>query len=231
MATAVVVGTAAAISGPAAPAGADDCPDVEVIFARGTGEAPGVGRVGRPSSTPWRRNWAAAPGQLRRQLPGQPELPGCLVRRGRRRRPDRRHVGALPQTTLVLGGFSQGAAAVSMLAGVPRSATASAASGPAPPLLAAAAARVAAVAVFGNPGVRFGSPLSSAGAFAGRAIDLCAPGDPIEVAGRDRAAHSACRVPALPGAGGKLRGRVGVAAQTALGFGGYPRAGVADTRG
>ena len=47
MATAVVVGTAAAISGPAAPAGADDCPDVEVIFARGTGEAPGVGRVGQ----------------------------------------------------------------------------------------------------------------------------------------------------------------------------------------
>jgi len=27
------------------------CPDIEVVFARGTGELPGVGFVGGPSST------------------------------------------------------------------------------------------------------------------------------------------------------------------------------------
>jgi cutinase len=50
---------------------------------------------------------------------------------------------------------------------------------------------VAAVVVFGNPSARFGTPLSSSGQFAGRAIDLCGAGEPICSAdARDRAAHS-----------------------------------------
>lgn len=36
-----------ALVGPAAPAAADSCPDVEVVFARGTSEPPGVGRIGQ----------------------------------------------------------------------------------------------------------------------------------------------------------------------------------------
>ena len=43
-----VLAAAAVIAGvPAGPAAADDCPDVELIFARGTGEPPGPGRVGQ----------------------------------------------------------------------------------------------------------------------------------------------------------------------------------------
>ena len=201
MATAVVVGTAAAISGPAAPARADDCPDVEVIFARGTGEAPGVGRVGQAfidalapqlggrAVDSYGVNYPASLNFLAASS-GAADAAARIADMSVR----------CPQTTLVLGGFSQGAAAVSMLAGVPPVGDRVGSIGSAPPLPAAAAARVAAVAVFGNPGVRFGSPLSSAGAFAGRAIDLCAPGDPIcEVAGRDRAAHSAYEFPPYPG--------------------------------
>ena len=201
MATAVVVGTAAAISGPAAPARADDCPDVEVIFARGTGEAPGVGRVGQAfidalapqlggrTLDSYGVNYPASLNFLAASS-GAADAAARIADMSVR----------CPQTTLVLGGFSQGAAAVSMLAGVPPVGDRVGSIGSAPPLPAAAAARVAAVAVFGNPGVRFGSPLSSAGAFAGRAIDLCAPGDPIcEVAGRDRAAHSAYEFPPYPG--------------------------------
>lgn len=201
MATAVVVGTATAVGGPAAPARADDCPDLEVIFARGTGEAPGVGRVGQAfidalapqlggrTLDSYGVNYPASLNFLAASS-GAADAAARIADMSVR----------CPQTTLVLGGFSQGAAAVSMLAGVPPVGDRVGSIGSAPPLPAAAAARVAAVAVFGNPGVRFGSPLSSAGAFAGRAIDLCAPGDPIcEVAGRDRAAHSAYEFPPYPG--------------------------------
>jgi cutinase len=73
-----------------------------------------------------------------------------------------------PGTRIALGGFSQGASAV-------------------PPELAG---NVAAVAVFGNPGTRFGTPLSTIGQFGGRAIDLCSPGDPSRSDGRNRSAHS-----------------------------------------
>src|SRR5690606_22249976 len=46
--SAVLLAAGAVIAGASAgPAAADDCPDVELIFARGTGEPPGVGRVGQ----------------------------------------------------------------------------------------------------------------------------------------------------------------------------------------
>ena len=35
------------VSAPAPPVSADPCPDVEVVFARGTSEPPGVGMAGR----------------------------------------------------------------------------------------------------------------------------------------------------------------------------------------
>ena len=79
---------------------------------------------------------------------------------------------------------------VSMLAGVPPVGDRIGSIGSAPPLPAASAARVAAVTVFGNPAARFGTPLSTTGMFAGRAMDLCRAGDPIcSPGGRDREAH------------------------------------------
>ena len=72
--------------------------------------------------------------------------------------------------------------------------------GSAPALDPGLAGKVAAVAVFGSPGNRFGTPLSSTGLFAGRAIDLCSPGDPVcTVGGRDRDAHSDYESPPYPG--------------------------------
>src|SRR5262249_4990076 len=51
-AAAVAVGVVAAVSLllgiPAGSASADPCPDVDVVFARGSGEAPGVGNIGQP---------------------------------------------------------------------------------------------------------------------------------------------------------------------------------------
>ena len=45
----------------AAPAAAEKCPDIEVIFARGTNDAPDLGRPGRPSPMRCVLRWAVAP--------------------------------------------------------------------------------------------------------------------------------------------------------------------------
>ena len=48
MAVVAVVATCALLGLPVPSASADPCPDVEVVFARGSGEPPGIGSVGGP---------------------------------------------------------------------------------------------------------------------------------------------------------------------------------------
>lgn len=200
LALAVSMPAAAVFGGPVPAASADPCSDVEVVFARGTGEPPGIGRVGQAVVD--RLAALIAPRSLGVYAVDYPAginflttADGANDAAG--------HIAWLadqcPGTQVVLGGFSQGAAAVSMLAGVPPIGDRIGTIGSAPALPPDGADRVAAVAVFGNPGNRFGTPLSGSGQFAGRAIDLCSPGDPICVqGGRLRAAHSAYELPPYP---------------------------------
>jgi cutinase len=96
-----------------------------------------------------------------------------------------------PSTRYVLGGYSQGAAVVDMLLGIPPLGSKVGDVGSAPPLPAGLADKVAAVAVFGNPSTKFGLPVSAAMMpFAGKGIDLCADGDPICSQGRNPFAHT-----------------------------------------
>lgn len=184
---------------PVPVAGADDCADVDVTFARGTAEPPGLGRVG--DALVGTLSGLIAPRSVSSYAVNYPASYNFLSTRNGAD-DAAAHIRWMteqcPGTRLVLGGFSQGAAAVSMLAGVPpvgdRIGTIGSA-GPLPPDLAA---NVPAVAVFGNPGARFGSPLSTTGQFAGRTIDLCSGGDPICSSGRDRAAHSNYELPPYP---------------------------------
>jgi cutinase len=208
---AVAVAMATIMSGRAPTARADDCPDVQLIFARGTAEPPGLGAVGD-----------ALFGALQPAL-GSRNVDSYAVNypasynfltTGAGADDARGHIAQMadqcPATRLVLGGFSQGAAAVSMLAGVPPLGQSIGNFGSAPALDPGLAAKIAAVAVFGNPGNRFNTPLSSSGQFAGRAIDLCSPGDPIcVVGGRDRDAHHDYDSPPYPGqAAGFITGLV-----------------------
>lgn len=211
MALAVLMPAAAVFGGPAPAATAEPCSDIEVVFARGTGEPPGIGRVGQAMVD--RLAALVAPRNLGVYAVNYPAginflttADGANDAAG--------HIAWLadqcPGTRVVLGGFSQGAAAVSMLAGVPPIGDRIGTIGSAPPLPPYSADRVAAVAVFGNPGNRFGTPLSGAGQFAGRAIDLCSPGDPICIqGGRTRAAHSNYELPPYPDqAAGFIAGRL-----------------------
>jgi cutinase len=96
-----------------------------------------------------------------------------------------------PSTRYVLGGYSQGAAVVDMLVGIPPLGDKIGEIGSAPPLPPILADKVAAVAVFGNPSAKFGKPVSIAMMpFAGKGIDLCNDGDPICSQGRNPFAHT-----------------------------------------
>ncbi len=172
-------------------ASADPCPDVEVVFARGTSEPAGIGRVGQ-----------ALTDALSSQLGGRSVgaygvvYPATydFLEAADGANDATAHITAMsqqcPGTRIVLGGYSQGAAVVDMLAGVPPLGNKVGDIGSAPPLPAGASGNVAAVAVFGNPSTKFGNPVSGAGTFAGRAIDLCSDGDPICSGGRNPFAHT-----------------------------------------
>lgn len=94
-----------------------------------------------------------------------------------------------PSTKLVLGGYSQGAAVMDMLAGVPPLGNKIGDIGSAPPLPASLLPNVAAVVAFGNPATKFNNPITSS-VFSGKAIDLCKDGDPICSRGRNPFAHN-----------------------------------------
>jgi cutinase len=96
-------------------------------------------------------------------------------------------MGACPGTRLVLGGYSQGAAVMDVIAAVPFPAV-----GFNSPLPPDAPEHVAAIAVFGNPSAKLGLPLTSSPVWGGRSIDLCNGNDPIcQTDGESVAAHKA----------------------------------------
>ena len=162
-----------------AVASADDCPDVEVIFARGTNEPPGLGRVGDAFVDSLRQqsglnidtygvNYAAS----KLQLHGGDGANDTINR-------VKQAVAKCPNTKIVLGGYSQGASVMDIVAGVPIGGINWGSS--LPPEYAG---NIAAVATFGDVADRAGGTLPSQSALLGsKAIDLCNPNDPICHAG------------------------------------------------
>ena len=171
-------------------AAADPCPDIEVVFARGTNDAPGLGRpgqafadalqgqVGGRTLTTYGVNYPASYDFLA-AADGAADATNRISAMA----------ASCPSTRIVLGGYSQGAAVVDMLAGIPPLGNKIGEVGSAPPLPGSLVPNVAAVAVFGNPATKFGNPVTSS-VFCGKAIDLCKDGDPICSHGRNPFAHS-----------------------------------------
>ncbi|MBP1822911.1 cutinase family protein [Mycobacterium sp. OAE908] len=186
----ITVGAAVATTAWALPlanlpaAGADPCPDVEVVFARGTTEPPGPGGIGQTFID-----------SLRSQLGGRtvgvyavnyPASRDFETSTPAGAQDASAHIQATaancPNTRLVLGGYSQGAAVIDL------STTA------APVQIAD---HVAAAALFGAPRSAFADTLSPgplptiAPQYVDRTIDLCVPNDPICSDGGDMRAHTA----------------------------------------
>lgn len=179
------VGVVAVLAAPAgaplvAPvASAASCPDVEVTFARGTGEAPGVGGVGQKFIDALRsQTGGRSVGVYAVNYPATEDWPSSAsAGAGDANAHVQSMVAQCPDTKLVLGGYSQGAMVIDLIT----IARASVAGFSAATLSAEEAEHVAAVAVFGNPTDRYlGGPISEISPWYGaKAIDLCADGDPI----------------------------------------------------
>jgi cutinase len=163
------------------------CPDVQVVFARGTGEPPGAGRVGDAFADSLRslvngKSVAVyavqypASYDFMRAIDGVNDASAFIENTAQ----------ACPQTKMVLGGFSQGAAVVDVLAATGRPIL-----GFTSPLPDTISDRIAAVVAFGNPSNRIGEPLTELSPlYGGKALDLCNGADPVCSDGNDVPAHS-----------------------------------------
>ena len=176
----------------AAPAQAASCPDVELVFARGTSEPAGIGRVGQALSDQLAANLGGRSlGVYGVNYPASYDF--LTAADGALDATNRMTAMAenCPGTRFILGGYSQGAAVMDMLLGIPPLGSKVGEVGSAAPLPYSLADKVVAVAAFGNPSTKFGNPVSTAvPPFAGKGIDLCNDGDPICSQGRNPFAHT-----------------------------------------
>jgi len=187
----------APINLPSAEAG--PCPDIEVVFARGTGDAPPGGPVGQAFVDSLRAKVAPRSVEMY-GVSYAANMNFLLVTDGVNDADNHVQfmIGNCPATRLVLGGFSQGAAVIDGVIGATPNLAAIPGVGAIPgmndiPVVGAipglsagaslppdAADHVAAVAVFGNPVDKLLGPLNGRSpAYGGKTIDLCNANDPI----------------------------------------------------
>ena len=178
----------------APPASAEPCPDVEVVFARGTNEPPGVGRVGQNFVDTLRSHVGAkSVGVYPVNYPATTDFPTAVDGISDAGAHVEHMAAACPRTKMVLGGYSQGAAVVGFTtaSAVPDGVQLVEALQPMP---SEVANHVAAVALFGKPSSQFMSiinqpPVTIGPLYAAKTIELCVPGDPICSDATNPAAH------------------------------------------
>jgi cutinase len=194
MAATVLLGT------PAPSASADPCPDVDVVFARGSGEPPGVGNVGQQFVDALRgrigeRSLGVYPVNYQASTDfSNPDFPLTFIDGIRDAGSHIQSMAAnCAKTREVLGGYSQGAAVAGFVtsAAVPPGVPAAAVPQPMSPGIAN---HVAAVTLFGTPSDQwlgqYGAPPIVIGPlYKPKTLELCAPGDSICGTGNDPVAH------------------------------------------
>lgn len=184
-----------ALGGNAPVAAAQPCPDVEVVFARGTGESPGAGPTGQafvdslreringksvgvyPVNYPATDQWATG-------VDGVRDAAAHVLSTAR----------GCPDTKMVLGGYSQGAAVIAFVTSPAVPAGIDPATVP-QPLQPEVADHVVAVTLFGLPNARamnfLGQPPVDIGPlYEAKAIELCVTDDPVCSDGLNFSAHS-----------------------------------------
>lgn len=165
---------------------APDCPDIEVVFARGTDEPAGIGNVGKAFVDTLKPMVKGSTiGTYAVQYPASWDFMKAAAGATDMSKRVQATAARCPKTKIVMGGYSQGAAVVDVVATSPVAGL-----GYTAPLPAAVVPRVASVVVFGNPSARLGQPLTRMSPdFGARTADLCNTNDPICSLGRDWNAH------------------------------------------
>ncbi len=187
-------GLSASVLAPAIPSASAQCPDVQVVFARGTGEPPGVGptgqafvddlrsRVGGKSLDVYPVNYPAS-NEWDTGLDGIRDAGAHVVSMAH----------DCPNTKMVLGGYSQGAAVMGFVtsAAVPDGVDPATVPKPMDP---AVADHVSSVVLFGMPNVRAMNflnepPVAIGPLYQPKTMKVCAPEDPVCSDGMNFAAH------------------------------------------
>lgn len=182
------------LGAPVPPASAQPCSDVEVVFARGTAEPPGVGGVGQGfvdalNARSGGRSVAVYPVnyEASSDFGGGIDFARTFVDGIRDAGAHIESTAAnCPNTRIVLGGYSQGAALAGFVTSpsIPKEVPAEYASYIPKPMPPEIANHVAAVTLFGTPSTQFltsngAPPITIGPLYAPKTIQLCAPDDTI----------------------------------------------------
>src|ERR1700722_18437165 len=175
-------------------AAAEPCPDAQVVFARGTGEDPGVGPTGQAFIDNLRGREAGksvdvyavnypASNDWETGVDGIRDASNHVISMA----------GSCPKTKMVLSGYSQGAAVMGFVtsAAVPDGVDPATVPKPMDPEVAN---HVSSVVLFGTPNVRemnfLNEPPGAIGPlYQDKTIKVCAPEDPVCSDGMNFAAH------------------------------------------
>src|SRR6202165_2550110 len=183
-------------SAPVPAAHAAGCPDAEVVFARGTTEAPGVAPTGQAFVDSLRTHVGPkSVGVYAVDYPATTDFPTAVDGITDARAHVLATAANCPHTKVVLGGFSQGAAVMGFVTAnvVPDGVSALDVPTPMPPDVAN---QIAAVALFGKPSARFmhainEPPLAIGPQYVAKTIDLCVDNDLVcSSDGRSFSAHN-----------------------------------------
>jgi cutinase len=203
-----LVGTVA--SAPRAGA-ATSCSQVEVLFARGTGESGTLGTIVGPDFTQavesdlpgvsvsiWGDPYAASANQSSAG-PGATDMTDQIESTA----------ASCPGTEYILGGYSQGASVVDIAIGIKTEL------GTGTAIPASLSSKVASVVVWGNPLGLFRETIASASpTYGARSVSYCNTGDPVCGNGGNIAAHLEYGTNGDAAAGGALAAK---AAEAAIG--------------
>ncbi|MCV7227397.1 cutinase family protein [Mycolicibacterium komossense] len=159
------------VTGIGIPSASAACPDVEVIFARGRLEPPGAGQIGNAFVSGLRSKTGKNINLYSVQYPADNQVDIGANDMSQRIQST---AATCPNTRIVLGGYSLGAAVTDVVLAVPMGFM-----GFKNPLPGDMSDHIAAVAVFGN-GSQWVGPLSNFNPVYGdRTIELCHGDDPI----------------------------------------------------
>ncbi|KAK1931739.1 putative cutinase cut3 [Phytophthora citrophthora] len=162
-----------------------ECSDVHVVFARGSGEAAGLGICGEPlvsgitsnlsgkSVSSYAVNYLASMDQTSAG-PGATDMTNHVVSVAKE----------CPDTVFVLGGYSQGASVTDISIGIKTTL------GSGETIPDSLSSRIKAVVTFGNPLKLTGGTIeSSSQTYGSKAIEFCNQGDPVCGNGANTMAH------------------------------------------